>query len=466
MRKLKAGIVGCGGIANGKHLPAMKKSGLYEIVAFCDIIRERAEKAKKEYGTEDAKVFEDYQELIKEDLDVVYVTTPNRSHAEISIAAMEAGKDVMCEKPMAKNYAEAQKMVETAEKTGRVLNIGYQNRYRSDSLYLKEMCKADELGEIYFAKAHALRRRAVPTWGVFLNEEEQGGGPLIDIGTHALDLTLWMMDNYEVESVTGQTFRKLADQTMQATQDVESLLATIQQQVDDSSTTMEAMDGLVKKGVALSSAAGESIKAASQDISTLIEHVHAIATTSAEQTDKVNDIVSQIGKVAEGTHQQLDDAHQLAVTANQVRDKSDLLLAAVGNFRFEGHQQSRDMIAKVISGWNLEKLDGTDLDRKLVALCKQESAFEMICITDMRGIQVTADVAPGHFDEGGRKNNWSNRRWFLEAIKSKELVVSDLYRSVDTGEYCFTVSSPLFDSKGRLLGVFEADINFSHIVGL
>ena len=215
MRKLKAGIVGCGGIANGKHLPAMKKSGLYEIVAFCDIIRERAEKAKAEYGTEDAKVFEDYQELIKEDLDVVYVTTPNRSHAEISIAAMEAGKDVMCEKPMAKNYAEAQKMVETSEKTGRIRNIGYQNRYRPDSLFLKEMCKADELGEIYFAKAHALRRRAVPTWGVFLNEEEQGGGPLIDIGTHALDLTLWMMDNYEVESVTGQTSHKLADQTNQ-----------------------------------------------------------------------------------------------------------------------------------------------------------------------------------------------------------------------------------------------------------
>ena len=76
MRKLKAGIVGCGGIANGKHLPAMKKSGLYEIVAFCDIVRERAEKAKEEYGTEDAKVFEDYKVLIKEDLDVVYVTTP------------------------------------------------------------------------------------------------------------------------------------------------------------------------------------------------------------------------------------------------------------------------------------------------------------------------------------------------------------------------------------------------------
>ena len=215
MRKLRAGIVGCGGIANGKHLPAMQKSGLYEVVAFCDIIIERAQETKEKFGTEDAKVFEDYRELLKEDLDVVYVTTPNRSHAEISIAAMEAGRDVMCEKPMAKNYAEAQKMVETAERTHRVLNIAYQNRYRTDSLYLKEMCKSDELGEIYFAKAHALRRRAVPTWGVFLNEEEQGGGPLIDIGTHALDLTLWMMDNYEVQSVTGASFHKLSDQTDQ-----------------------------------------------------------------------------------------------------------------------------------------------------------------------------------------------------------------------------------------------------------
>ena len=166
MRKLRAGIVGCGGIANGKHLPAMQQSGLYEVVAFCDIIIERAQETKEKFGTEDAKVFEDYRELLKEDLDVVYVTTPNRSHAEISIAAMEAGRDVMCEKPMAKNYAEAQKMVETAERTHRVLNIAYQNRYRTDSLYLKEMCKSDELGEIYFAKAHALRRRAVPTWGV------------------------------------------------------------------------------------------------------------------------------------------------------------------------------------------------------------------------------------------------------------------------------------------------------------
>lgn len=214
-KTVKAGIVGCGGIANGKHLPAMKRNGSFEIVAFCDIDREKAEKARKEYGTPDAAVYTDYQELLKEELDAVYVLTPNKSHAMISIAAMRAGKHVMCEKPMAKTYEEAKEMVKVSKETGKILNIGYQNRYRADSSYLKRACENGDLGDIYYAKAHAIRRRAVPTWGVFLNEEEQGGGPLIDIGTHALDLTLWMMDNYEPESVTGSVYRKLADQTDQ-----------------------------------------------------------------------------------------------------------------------------------------------------------------------------------------------------------------------------------------------------------
>ena len=211
MKTLKVGIVGCGGIANAKHLPAIKKNGHFEIVAFCDLIEERAEKARKAYGTEDARVYTDYQELVKEDLDAVYVLTPNNAHAPVTIAALKAGKHVMCEKPMAKTYEEAKAMVETAKETGKILTIGYQNRYRGDSQYLKRACANGDLGEIYYAKAHAIRRRAVPTWGVFLDEEKQGGGPLIDIGTHALDLTLWMMDNYEPASVTGSVFRKLAD---------------------------------------------------------------------------------------------------------------------------------------------------------------------------------------------------------------------------------------------------------------
>ena len=209
--KLQIGIIGCGGIANNKHMPNLKKlSNLCEMVAFCDILPERAEKAKAEYGTADAKVYTDYQELLKDtEIDVVHVLTPNVSHCPITVAAFEAGKHVMSEKPMAASSADAKKMIEAWKKSGKQFTIGYQNRFRPEAQALKKACVNGELGEIYYAKAHALRRRAVPTWGVFPNKALQGGGPLIDIGTHALDLTLWMMDNYKPVSVTGSVFYKL-----------------------------------------------------------------------------------------------------------------------------------------------------------------------------------------------------------------------------------------------------------------
>ena len=214
---IKVGIIGCGGIANGKHMPSLKKVQDCEMVAFCDIIPERAEAAAAKYGTPDAKVFTDYKELLKEaDIDVVHVCTPNRSHSFITVDALEAGKHVMCEKPMAINSAEAKKMLDAAKRTGKKLTIGYQTRFRDDSMFMKQEAEQGTFGEIYYAKATAIRRRAVPTWGVFLNEYEQGGGPLIDIGTHALDLTLYMMNNYRPKYCVGTTFHKLNKDTEQA----------------------------------------------------------------------------------------------------------------------------------------------------------------------------------------------------------------------------------------------------------
>jgi len=207
----RIGIIGCGGIATGKHMPALQKQPNAAMVAFCDIDEERAVTASKAFGSPDAKIYTDYKELLADQsLDIVHVCTPNDTHAEISIAALEADKHVMCEKPMAKTAADARRMVEAAKRTGKKLTIGYQNRFRSDSQYLKRLCEDGELGDIYYAKAHAIRRRAVPTWGVFLDEEKQGGGPLIDIGTHALDLTLWMMNNYKPKAVLGTSFHKLS----------------------------------------------------------------------------------------------------------------------------------------------------------------------------------------------------------------------------------------------------------------
>ncbi len=213
MRDINVAVVGCGGIAEGKHLPAIKKLGNVKIVAFCDIIVERAEKCAKEYGIEGARTYDNHKDLLanEKDIEIVYVLTPNSSHSEIACASMDAGMHVMCEKPMAHTAAAARAMVESAKKNGKKLTIGYQTRSTPSFQLARKLVEDGAIGEIYYCKAPAIRRRGVPLWGVFLDKEKQGGGPMIDIGTHSIDAALYVMNNYEVESVTGSVYRKLAD---------------------------------------------------------------------------------------------------------------------------------------------------------------------------------------------------------------------------------------------------------------
>lgn len=210
-KKMRIGLIGCGGIAKQKHLPSLKANeNKADLVAFCDLIEERAAKAAAEYGAEGAKVYTDYHKLLADpSIDVVHVLTPNVSHCQITVDAFAAGKHVMCEKPMAATTSDAQKMMDAWKKSGKQFTIGYQNRFRPEVQTLKHSCEKGELGDIYYAEAFAIRRRGVPTWGVFPDKAKQGGGPLIDIGTHSLDMTLWMMDNYKPVSVTGSVFYKL-----------------------------------------------------------------------------------------------------------------------------------------------------------------------------------------------------------------------------------------------------------------
>lgn len=209
-RVVRVGIIGCGGIANGKHLPSLHKLPNVQIVAFCDIVEAKAAAAAKAYGVPGAAVCTDYRELLKDgSIEAVHVLTPNREHAEITIAALNAGKHVMCEKPMAKTAEEARRMEAAAEVSGRKLCIGYQHRYKPQSRYAKDYIATGAMGNIYYANCYALRRRGTPNWGVFLNEEEQGGGPVIDIATHSLDLTLYLMGNYEPRVVLGKTHKRL-----------------------------------------------------------------------------------------------------------------------------------------------------------------------------------------------------------------------------------------------------------------
>ncbi len=204
---LRIGMIGLGFIS-AMHLKGYSKCPDVEVVAFCDIIEERAQAAAAQYGAAGAKVYTDYKKMIAESkLDAVSVCTENNKHAEISIYALDAGLHVFCEKPMAVTGVEADAMVAAAKRNNRKLSVGYQLRFTPDAQLLRREVLADRLGKIYYAEATTLRRRGVPTWGVFLDKAKQGGGPLIDTGTHLVDLTLWLMNDHSpVVSAIGRTF--------------------------------------------------------------------------------------------------------------------------------------------------------------------------------------------------------------------------------------------------------------------
>ena len=220
-KKVKIGIVGCGGIANAKHIPNLLKDDRVEIRGICEgFAPDRARESVEKFALSACGVCEDVGALLeRDDIEVIHICTPNQGHAPLTIRALDAGKHVMCEKPMATSVADAERMVAVAEKaaqSGVKLTICANNRFRADSWYLKELCREGVLGDIYYAKANSLRRRGVPTWGAFLNKEAQGGGPVIDLGTHSLDLALWMMDNYRPSIVLGRTYNYLGKQTSPA----------------------------------------------------------------------------------------------------------------------------------------------------------------------------------------------------------------------------------------------------------
>ncbi|WP_110926203.1 Gfo/Idh/MocA family protein [Bacillus massiliglaciei] len=204
MYKLKMGIIGAGGIAQKRHIPAFQKlQDKVVLYAVHDIDQAKAKEVARKYHIE--KVFTNYQDMFAE-VDAVTITTPNKFHAEISIAALQAGVHVLCEKPMAITAEECEAITRAANQSGKVLSIAYHYRFMKEAQSAKRMILANEIGEPYVARVQALRRRKVPNWGVFTNKELQGGGSVIDYGCHLLDLALWLMDDPEPIEVVGSTY--------------------------------------------------------------------------------------------------------------------------------------------------------------------------------------------------------------------------------------------------------------------
>jgi predicted dehydrogenase len=208
LRKIRVGIIGTGGIARGAHMPAYKRVEGVEMVAVCDKYPAVAQQAAAEFDV--PHVFTRYRDLLAMDeIEAVSICTPNAYHAEQTIAALEAGKHVLVEKPMSVTAADGLAMVKAAKKTGKKLQVGLNNRFRPDAQALKAFIQAGKLGRIYAARALCTRRRGIPSWGVFTVKKESGGGPLLDLGVHILDLTLWLMGLPEPVSVSGVTFAEI-----------------------------------------------------------------------------------------------------------------------------------------------------------------------------------------------------------------------------------------------------------------
>jgi predicted dehydrogenase len=209
--KLKLGVVGVGNIFTSAHAKPLLEHPEVEIVAVCDINKERAEKVAKEYGIPSA--YEDYRELLqRDDIEVIDICTSNLFHSEVAIAALQAGKHVFCEKPDAVSPEEAQKMADAAKASGKVLMTMRNNRFTPASSYLKRYIEEGHMGEIYTGRCGWIRRRGIPgKGGWFTTKELSGGGPLIDLGVHFIDLAVWLMGNPKPVSVTGATYTKFAN---------------------------------------------------------------------------------------------------------------------------------------------------------------------------------------------------------------------------------------------------------------
>lgn len=206
MDKIKVAIIGCGAIANGSHIKAYLANPEAEIKYFCDIVKERAEKAVEEYGCGEA--IDDYHIALNDpEIEAVSVCTPNHVHATISIDALRAGKNVLCEKPAARTYEEALEMQKVQRETGKVLNIGVVNRFNTGVNRIKDMIQNGELGELYHVYVSFRSQRSIPgLGGAFTTKAIAGGGALIDWGVHFLDIVMYCAGDPQPKTVTGQAY--------------------------------------------------------------------------------------------------------------------------------------------------------------------------------------------------------------------------------------------------------------------
>ena len=204
-------VIGCGRIANMAHFPALTKIEGVRIKYACDIIKKKADAILEKYPTVENAITDYKVALADEEVDAVYVLTPNYAHYTVTMDALRAGKHVFCEKPITVNYALSCEMAEEAKRQGKMLNIGVCNRYHKSVELIHDRIASGEFGKIYHVHISFRSHRSIPgLGGAFTTKSQSGGGVLIDWGVHFLDLVLWALGGAKLEKVTCDAYSEMA----------------------------------------------------------------------------------------------------------------------------------------------------------------------------------------------------------------------------------------------------------------
>jgi len=205
-KKVRVGVIGAGAIGPA-HMKGYQAGTDVEITAVCDVDRGRAQAAAAQFGI--PNVYRDHRKMLAADVvDAVSVCTPNNTHMGITIDALQAGKHVLCEKPIAMNAREARRMVDAAKSAKRILMTAQSMRYSGSAQFLKRLVEKGRFGDIYYAKAAIFRRTGIPR-GWFQDKKQSGGGPIVDLGVHMLDIMWWLMGMPKPAIALGATFDHL-----------------------------------------------------------------------------------------------------------------------------------------------------------------------------------------------------------------------------------------------------------------
>lgn len=217
-KKIRVGFIGAGAIA-GTHITNLLPIEGVEVVALADPNTESAERHIQKFGLDGAQVFADYKEMLRKvpAIDAISVCTPNWLHYKPTVDALKAGKHVIVEKPLAMSAREGQKMCDAAKAAKKVFCIGFQQRFRPEAQFIRQAIDAGELGDLLYCRAWALRRRGIPAWGVFGQKHLQGGGPLIDIGVHILEVSHYLLGKPKPIAASAMCWTYMGDKKPTAT---------------------------------------------------------------------------------------------------------------------------------------------------------------------------------------------------------------------------------------------------------